>query len=286
MTGLEAPAGTQPAVTQIAFQDLVVALHALDMDPRENEALLERGEAPVLPEAQDLRAPLWNLSAKNPDLVNETINRFGFSLQGEVLYRGDAPLLTGVRLPDRMPFPGVTLTGDEKDFGLALERGTDETFLVTRDRVLRAVPSPEMDRLQVVENRRVIFGASIAPGSAGVVRGFWNWDGSWVLELVDRADSGPVGSVFVNGEPLRDRLNAEEVFGWWLLDGKPFFFFRRDGLVQISYAGEILEPAFERVFPYDCCGETAFAIQGDQNMVWFYAQKDGRWYIVEAGVYE
>jgi hypothetical protein len=60
------------------------------------------------------------------------------------------------------------------------------------------------------------------------VKGLWSWDGEhWLLE-VD-------GFLIQDGEVLNERLGYEDIFGWQLLNEKPFYYFRKGPRVGISY---------------------------------------------------
>jgi hypothetical protein len=110
------------------------------------------------------------------------------------------------------------------------------------------------------------------------VKGLWSWDKHWLLE-VD-------GFLIQDGEVLNELLGFEEVFGWQLLNGKPFYYFRKGPRVGISYNEGILPVYYDEVIHYRCCEPAMFNNDGNQDMVWFYGLREGMWYYVEMGVYE
>jgi hypothetical protein len=110
------------------------------------------------------------------------------------------------------------------------------------------------------------------------VKGLWSWMGKWILE-VD-------GQVIVNGESLEQELGYDEIFGWRLLNGQPFYFFRKENTIGVSYAGQVLPYQYDEVIHYRCCEPAAFNVVGNEAMVWFHALRDGMWYHVEMGVYQ
>jgi hypothetical protein len=109
------------------------------------------------------------------------------------------------------------------------------------------------------------------------VKGLWSWEGHWLLE-VD-------GFLIQDGEVLNESLGFEEIFGWQLLDGKPFYHFRKGPRVGISYGGVRLPVSYEEVIHYRCCEPAAFNNAGNEDMVWFYGLREGVWYYVEMGRY-
>jgi hypothetical protein len=48
-------------------------------------------------------------------------------------------------------------------------------------------------------------------------------------------------------------LGDDAAFGFARIGDRPFYFFEKDGLVQISYGGQVLPSAFEQVFHNHCC---------------------------------
>jgi hypothetical protein len=109
------------------------------------------------------------------------------------------------------------------------------------------------------------------------IRSLWSWDGHWLIEAE--------GEVLVDGESLNAQLGYDEIFAWQLIAGQPFFFFKQDDQIRISYAGEVLDYLYQDVIHYMCCEPSMFNVSGNGSMVWFYALRDGTWYYVEAGVY-
>jgi hypothetical protein len=106
-----------------------------------------------------------------------------------------------------------------------------------------------------------------------------SWEGHWVLETTNE--------VIVDGQSLNAQLGYDEIFGWQLIDGQPFYFFKTGGRIHISYTGEEVTPyVYDQVQHYLCCESSMFNISGNGTMTWFYALRDGTWYYVEAGVYE
>lgn len=109
------------------------------------------------------------------------------------------------------------------------------------------------------------------------VRSFFSYNGNWVLEYTD--------NVVVSGVNFREKNGYAKMFAYSLLKKKPFYFFEKDGKIGISCGGQVLPNRYDDVIRYKCCEPAAFNVRHNDDMVWFYALKDGYWYYVEAGIY-
>ena len=65
-----------------------------------------------------------------------------------------------------------------------------------------------------------------------------------------------------------------------------FYFFEKDGQIGISFDDEILMLGFEEILHYGCCSAGMLNPIQAQNMVAFFAQREGTWYYVEIGVFK
>ncbi len=70
------------------------------------------------------------------------------------------------------------------------------------------------------------------------------------------------------------------------MGGKPFYFFRRGGRIGFSYEGQEVLLGYDRVPHYECCSGAELNPVHAENMVAFFAQRDGKWYYVEIGASE
>jgi len=93
------------------------------------------------------------------------------------------------------------------------------------------------------------------------------------------------GVVIQDGVNLNAKFGYEKIFGWQLLNNKPFYFFKKNGLIQASYANEIIPLQYEELIHDRCCEQAVNNLQGDDAMVWYLAWRDGTWYYGELGVY-
>ncbi len=107
--------------------------------------------------------------------------------------------------------------------------------------------------------------------------GVWNWAGRWVLEVN--------GLLVVEGEPYNLKAGYQEIFGFRLIDGKPFFFFVQDGTTGIFYDGKTWPALFDSVFHGACCEPAIANPRGNDAMLWFYGLQQGWWDYVELGLF-
>ena len=94
------------------------------------------------------------------------------------------------------------------------------------------------------------------------------------------------GEIFRSGESLSELFGYDETFGFQLLAGEPFFIFRKGDEFGLNYAGEEVMLGFDEVAHHYCCGFSLYNPTHYENMVAFFASRDGKRYYVEAGVFE
>lgn len=117
------------------------------------------------------------------------------------------------------------------------------------------------------------------------IHAFASDQGHWYLEVS--------GLLIRDGVMVNTQLDASEIFGFSLLNGKPFYFYRQGDQVFISYDDVKVTPlsATTTFEPYNdvihdqCCEPAMFNVSANSIMVWFYALKGGTWYYVELGIY-
>lgn len=127
--------------------------------------------------------------------------------------------------------------------------------------------------INVKKGNQILYAAP-AVGPGGVAQSFCEWNGHWVLETQE--------FVFIDGQNMNHELNYDEIFGWRLVNGKPFFFYRQNGFVHLSFDGHTLPIAYDNV-PHDGCCEagTAQDPRGNDSLVWFYGMRQSAWYYTE-----
>lgn len=84
----------------------------------------------------------------------------------------------------------------------------------------------------------------------------WEYNNHWVLENVyvtvnfdekGNTTDNIVGQVARDGILLNKEYSYEEVFGFRLMKGKPFYFYKENGKIGISYDGQNYMLGFEEI---------------------------------------
>jgi hypothetical protein len=125
-----------------------------------------------------------------------------------------------------------------------------------------------------LDGRAVHTGTAVAYGAYMPLRSFTTWDDHWVLGVDDH--------LIMDGQDIGQTLGYDAAFGFARIGDRPFYFFEKDGLVQISYGGQVLPNAYEQVFHNHCCEAAIHNVEFGPEAVWFHALRDGVWYWAEA----
>jgi hypothetical protein len=149
--------------------------------------------------------------------------------------------------------------------------------------------------IQVARNDQII--DTIQAGDAspiGTLRGLWVFgDNHWVLEIAHVTSMpGPdnsvsfdaVGQIFLDDVLLNERNNYQAAFGFQTMNGRPFYFFKRDGRINIVYDGQEMLLGYTEIPHYGCCSAAELNPKSYVDGVTFLAQRDGRWYYVGIGI--
>ena len=129
--------------------------------------------------------------------------------------------------------------------------------------------------LQVLRNDELIFTYTVlSPNPAsGPVRGLYVYENHWYLEVAD--------ILIRDGVVLNDALTASEIFTFHFLNGNPFYFYRQEKDILISYNGETLPIRYQQVVHEPmCCSGGMVNMTLAQDALGFYALRDGNWYYV------
>lgn len=102
------------------------------------------------------------------------------------------------------------------------------------------VRSPNSSHVQVQNSRRdVLFTFATYYGTYLPVYRFTAWNAHWILV---------VGNFIIqDGEILNEKFGFEETFNWYLINDKPFYFFRKGPRVGISYDGQFLSSYYDSI---------------------------------------
>lgn len=125
------------------------------------------------------------------------------------------------------------------------------------------------------------------------LQGLWTHEEHWYMEMmhVDGKVEGNIVSVTTNGETFRsgeslsELLGYDETFGFQVMAGEPFFFFRKGDEYGLNYADEEVMLGFDQIAHHYCCGFGIYNPMHYEDMVAFFASRDGVRYYVEAGVF-
>jgi hypothetical protein len=125
-------------------------------------------------------------------------------------------------------------------------------------------------------------------------RGLWVVDEQWFLEVahVEENPTDPNaafiiwGEIFADGSSLNEQHGYDEAFNFQVLDGKPFFFFSKDGEVGFYYDGRDTLLGYTEIPHYLCCSASAFNPLAAEKMVSFYAAEGEQNYYVEIGAFK
>jgi hypothetical protein len=158
------------------------------------------------------------------------------------------------------------------------------------------VATNDMNTVQVFRNGAAMYTIPVGDASPiGSLRGLWTYDSHWVLEVAhvtqkwtpwqSEINFDVFGEVIRDGESLNRQHGYQETFGFQLMNGKPFYFFKKFGRLGISYNSQEIPLGYAEIPRYECCSASASNPRGAENMVSFFAQRGGIWYYVEVGVF-
>ena len=150
--------------------------------------------------------------------------------------------------------------------------------------------------VQVSRNDTPIYTVQVGDSSTtAALRGLWADDNHWILEVAHAArkfsfsneiDFDVWGEIIQDGISLNRQHGYQEAFGFQLMKGKPFYFFKKRGQLGVSYNGVQIPLGYARVPHYGCCSASALNPRSAKNMAAFFAQRGGVWYYVEIGVFD
>ena len=150
--------------------------------------------------------------------------------------------------------------------------------------------------VELISGGQTIF--SIQLGDSSPIRplqGLWTYSNHWVLEVVhvsqqnnssNEVTSPWFGEVIWDGVSLGEKHGYEETFGFQLMHGKPFYFFQKEGQIGFIYDEQEVLLEYKQIPHFACCSGAELNPISAENMVAFFAKRDGTWYYVEITVFE
>ena len=129
------------------------------------------------------------------------------------------------------------------------------------------------------------------------IRGLWSYKNHWVLEVAHcrnrKVEEGRYtmvytdcdGEIIQDGKSLSKQHDYQATFGFQLMGGKPFYFFKKSGEIGISYDGQEVLLGYSEIPHYKCCSPAKLNPKVSQNMVSFFARRGSNWYYVEIGLF-
>jgi len=178
--------------------------------------------------------------------------------------------------PDRSSFDGdrPTMWAPWRDGTLVAE-------------VVTASGDPPQQTVELRYGEQVLFSTPAGlPSPVLPLQGLWTFEGHWALEILMATPDVWAGQIFVDGEPVNEERSCDDAFGFQLLAGRPFFFCQRQGLIAAVVDGREIDLDYNQIPHYRCCSESVLNPRQAEEMVSFFAVRDGAWYFVEIGAFD
>jgi hypothetical protein len=128
-------------------------------------------------------------------------------------------------------------------------------------------------------------GGSSGLSESQVVPHKWEYDNNWMIEIRIEVDNSNCMNedVIFNGQSMNEQYGYSRSFSLQLLDGKPFFFFKKYGYFGYSYDFVEYKLGYTDIW-YECC---CMAASSNPTMyeyaVWFEAERDREYVYVIMG---
>ena len=130
----------------------------------------------------------------------------------------------------------------------------------------------EYHRIQIETSKGdAFFSFATYFGSGWPVKQFNSWNDHWILGVGD--------FLIQDGEIINEKHGFEEAFHWQIMNGKPFYFFRKGAQFGISYDGFFLPLDYEEI-AHGRVGNPTNLTWMDENTLRFYGKRDEVWYYV------
>jgi len=297
---------TAPMPPEVTVTEYKLPEEAQDKSPTE-EIFTEYVPAEALPDRKGTGGTYIQKTLEN---INEVIMPFGYELRAGPesypydLYQDGILALKNIsRLPDiytnvssgseKLSFIVHTVNNLDKPF---YEKGNAASYLIQSDSINLwedKPPNPMLtegrsiwveDELLILglgdhtalqvrnANHDLLFSFFTYFGTHIPINKYLVWDDHWILGVSD--------FIIMDGQILNEILGFEEVYNWYLIDDKPFYFFRKGPRTGISYDGQFLPVHYHEIIHGYCCGLALNNPINHENSVRFFGNRDGTWYYV------
>jgi hypothetical protein len=250
-----------------------------EVPQQSNLAPLEQGDDVERPHAVERHAADADYTVNDDGLVHgaklivrgaRTIGWFGKSSTGV------AALVVGMRIDEAHPgLQEVLVRGDRSipircDNGIATVGGPCAPLWLGASLVRAEITLDARQAAEHVVVRRdespVFEVTSPHLGAAPAVRSLSAWGDRWVLETIDDL-------VYVDGVPWNDTVHVEHAFEWQLHDGKPLYFFVRNGKYGLHYDDHDIENTYDVIRHGGCCDNATYNPLIGRSAMRFYARR-------------
>lgn len=121
------------------------------------------------------------------------------------------------------------------------------------------------------------------------VYGIYSDGSSWYLE-VDKGEAfydedgilvvPTLGDIYRDGESLNESEGYDESFGFYIINGRPFYFFKQDDAFGYSFNGVEYPLPYTKISHHLCCGGYLVNPRGSEDSVAIFANKGDQQYLV------
>jgi hypothetical protein len=151
--------------------------------------------------------------------------------------------------------------------------------MVHNGKTYRVAADTKAPHFTVYRDKEAIYRGSIpANWAKPPIYTFSIWQDHWLLEVHD--------DLIVDGRSLNEERGYSRAFNWVLWHDQPMYFFEREHVIRIFYAGVVLPVAYDEVAHNLCCSEAIHDVTNCSEEVSFYAKRGPKWYYVQLAISE